>query len=424
MSIDIKKKRSSAERLFARYKTYEGERGSPEQWRAEAREMAVRFSSPNNLSLLGLESIPTSLDELKAARRKAMMTAHPDRGGNADDAARINAAYSSLEHLVHRPLPKWHGTPIGLVDPPRCTGSLPTNLDDPNWVFELKMDGWRFQYYIGFDPYGRNPLANTLLSRYKGNDGRYTDRSENVPHLTSVSYSGHEKTVLDGECFHTDLDTTASIMGSTPHEAEEKQRTLGPATFWAFDISFHRGVDVRHRPLSERRELLLLVLAELNNPHVKAMPQYKGDIQAKFDEVTARGGEGLVGKRLNSTYGQGWAKMKKAYDVSCIITGYRPGQKALEGQVGSVALSVYKDGQLVEIGFASGMINAVREAMTADFNSYLGRVVDVFCHEVTKDGKLRSPTWHRLRPDVNAEECTIEKLRGDMSKTRSNRNKG
>ena len=54
----------------------------------------------NSLSLLGLQSLPASIDELKAARRKAMRDAHPDRGGDTDDAARINAAYESLKHLV------------------------------------------------------------------------------------------------------------------------------------------------------------------------------------------------------------------------------------------------------------------------------------------------------------------------------------
>jgi hypothetical protein len=54
----------------------------------------------NSLSLLGLQSLPSSIDELKAARRKAMRDAHPDRGGDTDDAARINAAYESLKHLV------------------------------------------------------------------------------------------------------------------------------------------------------------------------------------------------------------------------------------------------------------------------------------------------------------------------------------
>jgi len=422
------KKKRSAHKLFSRYKTYEGEPGSPEQWASQGQALLVSFSAPNALSLLGLSQVPTTVDELKAARRRVMMAAHPDLGGDAAEAVRINEAYLAMERLMslaQRPA-RSAKEPVGLVVPPRCTAALPSNLDDPQWAYELKVDGERFVFYIGFDPYGRNLLPNTLLSRHKSTgDGCYVDRSGNAQHLTNRSYPGLDKTVLDTEIFLRSLVVTQSIMGSSEVEASDKQRQIGNVDCLVFDISFYRGEDVRQKPYEERRVLLLSVVAAMSNPHVKAMPRYsEGNAQELFDRLTSAGEEGLIAKRKDGSYGQHWAKMKKACSVSCVITGYRPGQKALAGMVGSLALSVYKDGVLTEVGFASGMTNKQREDMTANFSSYLGRVVDVFCMELTADGRLRSPTYHCMRQDVNADECSMAKLQDDLTKVFSSRSKG
>jgi len=50
----------------------------------------------SDLWLLGLTSCPQSLDELKQARRRAMLQAHPDRGGSEAIAVDINNAYSTI----------------------------------------------------------------------------------------------------------------------------------------------------------------------------------------------------------------------------------------------------------------------------------------------------------------------------------------
>lgn len=421
-----KKKKSSVEKLFARYKTHDGEKGSPEQWAAQAQAL-IRFPSDNALSLLGLSQVPGDIDTLKRARREAMRTAHPDLGGDEILASKINEAYASMERLIslQRPAQKPSREPVRLVDPPRCTGTLPQDLEAAGWAWEKKEDGERALLYIGFDPYGRNLLANTFLSRHKSvRDGLYVDKSGNVPHISGARYERLHGTVLDGELFHTDISTTVSILGSTEAEALDKQRKLGNVDFIAFDIVFHKDRDVRGLPYKERRALLESVVAEMANSRIKVVTRYEGGIEAAFEKLVAAGGEGLIGKKLTSRYGEGWAKLKKAYTVTCLITGYRPGQKALEGQIGSLALSVYDDnGVLQEVGFASGMTNAEREHMTACFGDYLGKAVDVFCMEMTKDGRLRSPTYARLRHDVNPEDCTMEKLKEDLSRVRKNRKK-
>ena len=408
-----KKKKSNAERLFSRYQTYEGEPGSPEQWANQAKTL-LRSNTGGSLSILGLSSMPSSLDELKRIRRTVMMSIHPDRGGSDKEAAEINAAYDKLAKIftlaTPRPTPVDATKAKGLVTPPRCTGDK--TAETPNHIAELKLDGERFILYLGFDPYGRNKFPNTILSRHKSTyDGTHTDRSGNVPHITNVSYASLNATVLDGEIFLKDFDTTASIMGSNEAEALDKQKPQ-KLVYYVFDIPFYKGEDIRKKPLSERKQILAQVVSEMNNPHVQLIPEYKKDFMKAFTDITSNGGEGLIVKDIRSGYGQEWAKLKKSFDVSCIVTGYRMGKD--KDYIGSFAVSVYDGSNLLEVGFVSGYA-----CLEKDIDKYMGKVIDVYAHELTKQKKLRMPTFHRFRTDLNPEDCTFEKLCDDFTKIKS-----
>jgi len=64
--------------------------------RAEAKAKVVN----PDLQCLGLDSMPKDYPSLKAAWKKAMFKAHPDRGGSTALAARINNAFAKLRQEV------------------------------------------------------------------------------------------------------------------------------------------------------------------------------------------------------------------------------------------------------------------------------------------------------------------------------------
>jgi len=319
-----------------------------------------------------------------------------------------------------------------LVTPSRCTASLPPDLEKPYLVSEIKLDGSRYVFYIGFCPYGRRD-GNTLLSRristvesVRNIDGdripTHVDRTGNIPHIADWDYDGLEGTILDGECFLKDFPTTSSIMGSGPAKAVQKQIDK-KITYFAFDVMFFRGKDVRGLPLSKRRKILEEIIKRMNNPHVRAIPQWSGNIDEKFQAVVSKGGEGLIIKDIRQGYGMGWAKYKKSYDVSCVICGYKPGNGKYQDQIGAIELGVVlPDGKIHPIGWASGFDDQIRKEITDNQDEFLGKVVDIFVHEKSKPsvenkyGRLRHPTFHRFRPDVDASECTLEKLTADLKK--------
>lgn len=303
-------------------------------------------------------------------------------------------------------------------DPARCEDLPPDNLSDPNYVGELKLDGSRYVLYVGFDPYKRNLAKHTLLSRrLSSGDDKYVDRSKNIPHITMLDFPGMEGTVLDGEIMSSNFLATNSIMNSTPERAIEKQKEHGHLDYHVFDILMLCGRDTTGLPYTERRKLLLQVVDYLKHPNIKAVQAVQGDLSKFFAEVVSKGGEGIVVKHVNSVYGHGWSKVKKSFDVSCVISGFKAGKgKYSAGQIGSIALSVYEEtGKLIEVGFASGFSDSLRKEISVNPQAFIGRVVDVFAQEM-QSSRLRHPTFHRLRDDIDPASCTLDKLKLDMTK--------
>ena len=269
-----------------------------------------------------------------------------------------------------------------LCPPSRCTSKLPDELEKDFLVGEEKLDGSRYVFYIGCDPYGRNKNNALLSRRVSVVDQKHVDRTRNCPHFTDKIYEGLEGTVLDGEIQAADFLATNSIMNSAPSLAIQKQKELGLLNYHVFDVMFFRGNDVRTRPLSERRKILIEVIKRMNNPNVKPIEQVQGDLQALFNRIVSKGGEGIIVKDTRKAYGVGWSKMKKSYDVSCVISGWKGGDGKYATTVGSIALSVWHEGKLTEIGYASGFDDKLRLAMAKDFEKYKGKVVDIFTQEI------------------------------------------
>ena len=83
------------------YGTYEGERGNPAQWRSEfhqrftKEEIVAILDSDSPYDILGVAFNATA-DIIKKAFRSLMMVHHPDKGGDAEKAKKIIAAYQQL----------------------------------------------------------------------------------------------------------------------------------------------------------------------------------------------------------------------------------------------------------------------------------------------------------------------------------------
>lgn len=300
-----------------------------------------------------------------------------------------------------------------LVTPATAASAIDLDLSDPKMVAEEKIDGARYLFYIGSDPYGSDRKV-ALLSRRKNTAGTYTDRAAQVPHIAKA-YPGLEGTILDGEVFLNDCPTTVGIITSGPEVALKKQEAQGYLTYHVYDCMAYCGHETRLKTLKDRQKIMAAAVDAMNNPYVKIVPRLEGDdIEEIFNRVVDGGGEGLVVKNLYAPYGVSWYKLKKSYDISVVITGFQPGRPGqYEGQVGALLLSVYEGDRLVEVGKTSGFSNEMRAKITAAPEAYLNTVIDVFMQEMTPGvpcGRLRHPSFHRERPDMLPTDATYQAL--------------
>lgn len=325
-----------------------------------------------------------------------------------------------------------------LYEPAKARAKLPKDLEAENLIAEEKFDGSRYLLYIGHDPYDEEWKGNTLLSRRKSVKkerlGMYVDKSANIPHITEHKFKGLEYTVLDGEVTipGQPFYTLNGIMNSLPTEAIRKQMTEGKVVYHVFDILQYRGVDLTGDPLVARREHLDTFFGKMSlsmGKWIKRVESRSERFQEYFDFIVRAKGEGLIIKDLWAAYGKGWSKMKKAFDTTCVVMGYKEGTGKYKGQMGALQLGVYFLGGLVEVGFASGMDDSLRLEISNNPNYYLNLVVDVYAQELTPGepvGRLRHPTFHRFRNDVSEEDCTYEKLQEDfeLEKAKGERHRG
>jgi ATP-dependent DNA ligase len=304
---------------------------------------------------------------------------------------------------------------MSVLIPARCTATLPEVFTD-NHVCEPKVDGARYQFYIGYDPTGRH-AGNTLLSRHISKvDNLPVDKTHHVIGLGS-DWPDLKGTVLDGEVFAQDFTFTQSILNCSPAKAIERQSTSMILNYYVFDCRVFRGEDIGGLPLEKRRMVARAVVDRLNLSNVVLIQQWPFDrISEMFNQIIAAGGEGLIVKDKRFAYGCGWSKLKKSYDVSCFISGYKPGNGKYRDSIGAIALSVYDnspdddseyDARSIEIGFASGFSDEIRAAINSNRDAYLGKVVDVYAQELSSGNRLRHPTFFRFRSDVSHRDCTL-----------------
>ena len=320
---------------------------------------------------------------------------------------------------------------IGPEEPAKCKPNIPRYvqelIDRSEVAVENKIDGSRYLLYLGVDPYNPyGPNKNVLLSRrISAKTRKYVDKTDNVPHITGVQYTGLEGTVIDGEIFFPsasasgagmkDFLSVVSIMNSTPEESIRKQAETAALGYAIFDVLWYKNKCVKYLPYGKRRAILEDIAENLRVrcPDIQLVEVWYEDAWTCYNRVVSSGGEGVVVKLLDSEYGKGWYKIKKRPTFSTVIIGFVEGKGKYKGMVGAVRLGVYNDGEIVEIGRVSGMSDDVRVDLTDFPDKYLGVVLDVTAQELTPGHpfcRLRHPSWYALRPDVSPESVTYSKL--------------
>ena len=165
----------------------------------------------------------------------------------------------------------------------------------PGWLHEIKHDGFRIL--------ARRESADVRLITRAGNDfsGRF-------PFIAiAVSKLPVRSCLIDGEAIVCDENGLADF------ELIRGHGTAANAVHCAFDLLELDGMDLRRRPIEERKGLLTQLLRG-SNASIVLNKHYEDDGAIVFREACRLGCEGIVSKRLGSTYRRGrsplWLKVK------------------------------------------------------------------------------------------------------------------
>jgi bifunctional non-homologous end joining protein LigD len=230
---------------------------------------------------------------------------------------------------------------------------LPTRelVEGASWTFEPKLDGYRA---IAIKTDGRALLRSR-------NDKDFNSR---YPAVVRALVSLPDETVIDGEVVALDESGRPSFNILQNHGSSG-----APIIYYVFDVLILEGRDVMAEPLSVRRELLrTCVLLKLGEP-IRHCPELNASLGQVIESVRTAGLEGLVAKRLDSTYEPGsrsgaWRKMRLNRGQEFVIGGYTLGASTFDALV----FGYYEGDRLVYVGRTrSGFTQAVRAQLWRRF---------------------------------------------------------
>lgn len=300
------------------------------------------------------------------------------------------------------------------------TDALPR--DDDRRGNEIKWDGYRI---IAFIQAGRVRLQTRNL----------LDATSDFPEIQAVGDAlAHHEVVLDGEI--TAFDASGRPSFSALQRCGARRPTV---VYMVFDLLYLDGHSTMGLPYVDRRRLLDEL--DINAGPWWRVPAYHVDEGAALLEATrAQGLEGIISKRLDSTYEPGrrsraWLKVKNWGRQEFVIAGWTPGKGGRAGQLGSLLLGYYDEaGRLHYAGRVGTGFTAAELARLEGLLRPLARrtspfapdpplpaqvekqaqfieprlVAEVAFSEWTHTGTIRQPSYKGLRHDKAPGEVVRE----------------
>jgi bifunctional non-homologous end joining protein LigD len=298
--------------------------------------------------------------------------------------------------------------------------AVPSGTD---WLYEVKWDGYRALCYIA------GGKVRMLSRRGIKLDKQFATVAEALRQSVQA-----DTAIIDGEVVALDENGNPSFqrlqnMTGFGTKPAVKGMAAPFLNFFAFDLLYLNGYDLRKAALIDRRRLLISIL--LPSEIVRYSEHFAGKGSELLKAVQAKGLEGILAKQAQSKYesrrSTSWIKIKVTTQQDFVICGYILGERE---PFGALVLGYYKDKKLVYAGnvgsgFTQQSLKAVFEKIKpliakkptlSDVPKEIGEVMwvkpELVCNvkftSWTHDNRLRAPVFLGLRLELAPKEVVRE----------------
>ncbi|MEX3969763.1 DNA ligase D [Paraburkholderia caribensis] len=262
----------------------------------------------------------------------------------------------------------------------------------PNWSYEIKFDGYRMLCRID----------NGVVTLFTRNGHDWTGR---MPALAEAfARLPVRQAWIDGEVVALNKADIPDF--SALQNAFARRRTAG-LTFFAFDMMYLDGRDLRQFRLSDRQAALRQLLSGADDAHIRLSNTFTEGVESLLDSACRMGLEGLIGKRVDRPYREGrssdWIKVKCLQRQEFVVGGISRMAGAETG-IRSLLLGVYeRDGGF---RFAGSVKATLRPTQMRELHGRLEPLSEPPFLNPPKPERGRALVW--TRPQVVVEVSFLE----------------
>ena len=296
-------------------------------------------------------------------------------------------------------------------------------FSNPDWLFEVKWDGVRGIAY----------LANGEVS-VRSRAGR--EISLEYPEIRDLANQlDAAEAIVDGELVALDSAGRSNFQklqnrAGVRNPSQQLLESI-PATYYAFDLLYCDGYDLRKVPLEKRKELLRQILRP--NDHIRYSEHEIEKGRELYEAARQQSLEGIIGKKRDSAYvGQRtwlWRKFKIVNELDAVVCGWTAPRRSREF-FGALVLGLYDGPQLEFIGSVGTGFDYAKQKEIYEQLQKLRQANSVFSDvpklkekiewvqpkpvarvkygNWTDGGRLRAPVFLAMRTDVSPKECTVQ----------------
>jgi bifunctional non-homologous end joining protein LigD len=301
----------------------------------------------------------------------------------------------------------------GFIQPALATLKVNPPSGD-RYVHEIKFDGYRLQAH----------LRGGLPTLYTRSGLNWTKRFPTV--ATGVGSIQATEAIIDGEVISADEKGAANFSALQDDLSKSRYDRM---IYYAFDLLYLDGYDLRGAQLVERKRLLAeLLVGDIAPIHLSQ--HFEEDGQMMLDRACEMGLEGIVSKLRDSVYrsdrSESWIKTKCIQIARYEVIGYKDGATSLylgrrEGKdlvyVGKAGTG-FTNSMILELARLLKPITLAKMPLTKKPNRK-NKIdnwaapkywAEVGYRDITTDGLLRHVTFRGLYESKGAKKPLVAKF--------------